>query len=134
MNGGDVGGFQFMNVVTHPQPRLSVRNLRAGYGVTPVLSDLSFELEHSEILSVIGPSGSGKSTLLKAICGLADVFAGEILLNGRAIQSAAINRRGLGVVFQEYALFPTMSVFDNIAFPLRSAKSPVARGEIKART
>jgi ABC-type Fe3+/spermidine/putrescine transport system ATPase subunit len=81
----------------------------------------------------VGPSGSGKSTLLKAICGLADVFSGEIVLDGQPIQSMAVNRRGLGVVFQEYALFPTMSVFDNIAFPLRAAKPPAGRSEIRAK-
>ena len=119
--------------VDEVRTRLSVRDLWAGYGKAPILRGISFELEASEILSVVGPSGSGKSTLLKAICGLADVFSGEIVLDGQPIQSMAVNRRGLGVVFQEYALFPTMSVFDNIAFPLRAAKPPAGRSEIRAK-
>src|ERR1044072_5402894 len=119
--------------VDEVRTRLSVRDLWAGYGKAPILRGISFELEASEILSVVGPSGSGKSTLLKAICGLADVFSGEIVLDGQPIQSMAVNRRGLGGVFQEYALFPTMSVFDNIAFPLRAAKPPAGRSEIRAK-
>ena len=89
------------------------------YGETCALRDVSLSIEDDEYLTLLGPSGSGKSTLLRLIAGLERPDRGTVLLNGQDITDIAPHRRGLGIVQQNYALFPHMTVFDNIAFGLR---------------
>lgn len=89
------------------------------YGDTSALRDVSLTIEDDEYLTLLGPSGSGKSTLLRLIAGLERPDKGTIQLNGEDITGLAPHRRGLGIVQQNYALFPHMTVFDNVAFGLR---------------
>lgn len=89
------------------------------YGETCALRDISLTIEDDEYLTLLGPSGSGKSTLLRLIAGLDRPDRGTVYLNGEDITGLAPHRRGLGIVQQNYALFPHMSVFDNVAFGLR---------------
>ncbi len=96
-----------------------------------VVHDLSLEIAEGELFVLLGPSGSGKSTVLRMIAGLAEADAGRILLHGRDVTPLPPQRRGVGFVFQSYALFRGMSVADNIEFPLAIRK--VGRGERRRR-
>ena len=89
------------------------------YGGAPVVNDVSLEIGDGEFFVLLGPSGSGKSTLLRAIAGLTAVDHGRIALHGRDVTHVAARKRGVGLVFQNYALFRHMTVADNIEFALR---------------
>ena len=84
---------------------------------------ISMQVDTGELLAVIGPSGSGKSTLLKLVAGLETGHAGSILLNGQDLAGTPVHRRGIGMVFQSYALFPHLSVADNVAYGMARARS-----------
>jgi putative spermidine/putrescine transport system ATP-binding protein len=101
------------------------------YGSVAAVERLSLQLAQGEFLSLLGPSGSGKTTTLQMIAGLAQPSAGEILLAGRPIGPLPPYKRGIGMVFQNYALFPHLTVARNIAFPLEMRHMPVA--EIRKR-
>lgn len=100
-------------------------------GSTLVVRDLTLEVLRGEFLTLLGPSGSGKTTCLMMLAGFESVTTGRISLNGRPINNLPPYRRGIGVVFQNYALFPHMTVFQNVAFPLTVRKRP--KGEIRER-
>lgn len=106
--------------------KLSVRSLRKTYGAVVALGDTSIDLVEGEFLTLLGPSGSGKTTLLMAIAGLSLPDSGEVWINGKLATYLPPNRRDIGVVFQNYALFPHMTVAENIAFPLRMRKTSEA--------
>src|SRR6201981_2309104 len=89
------------------------------YGGVPVVNDVSLDIGDGEFFVLLGPSGSGKSTLLRAIAGLIGVDHGRIALHGRDVTHVAARKRGVGLVFQNYALFRHMTVADNIEFALR---------------
>src|SRR5579863_9791102 len=89
------------------------------YGGVPVVNDVSLQIGDGECFVLLGPSGSGKSTLLRAIAGLTTVDHGRIALHGRDVTHVAARKRGVGLVFQNYALFRHMTVADNIEFALR---------------
>lgn len=108
---------------TEPLVRFSGVN-KSYDGSTYVVSDLNFEVRRGEFLSLLGPSGSGKTTTLMMLAGFERPSAGTILLDGKPLDDVPPWRRGIGIVFQSYALFPHMSVFDNIAFPLRQRRRP----------
>ena len=110
---------------------LELNGVRKAFGATPVLDDVSLSLEAREFIAFLGPSGSGKSTLLRIIAGLETADAGEVWLDGRRIDQLAPGDRGVAMVFQHYALYPHMSVRENMAFGLRNARVP--RDEIEAR-
>ncbi|TFI58674.1 ATP-binding cassette domain-containing protein [Sphingomonas parva] len=110
---------------------LELSNVRKAYGATPVLDDVSLTMAAREFVAFLGPSGSGKSTLLRIIAGLETADAGEVRLDGRRIDTLAPGDRGVAMVFQHYALYPHMSVRENMAFGLRNAGVP--RQEIAAR-
>lgn len=101
------------------QPALSVRNLTKRYGNEAVLNDVSFNVAEGESLVLLGPSGSGKSTTLRIIAGLEDPDSGEVILHEREIEHLRARDRNVGVIFQNYALFPEMTVAENIAFGLK---------------
>jgi putative spermidine/putrescine transport system ATP-binding protein len=101
---------------------LSIRNLHKSYGATPVFQDIHCEIERGEFVTLLGPSGCGKSTLLRCIAGLTEVDGGQILLDGQDLVPLAPQKRGIGMVFQSYALFPNMTVQQNVAFGLRMQK------------
>ncbi|MBV8688015.1 MAG: ATP-binding cassette domain-containing protein [Alphaproteobacteria bacterium] len=110
---------------------LELSNIRKAYGGTPVLDDVSLSVAEREFIAFLGPSGSGKSTLLRIIAGLETLDAGEVRLGGERIDPLPPGRRGVAMVFQHYALYPHMSVRENMAFGLRNARVP--REEIEAR-
>ena len=110
---------------------LELINVRKAYGGTPVLEDVSLRIEDREFVAFLGPSGSGKSTLLRIIAGLETADAGEVRLDDRRIDRLPPGERGVAMVFQHYALYPHMSVRENMAFGLRNAR--VAKAEIATR-
>ena len=95
---------------------LDVSGLSKRYGQTPVFGDIDFGIAEGELVTLLGPSGCGKSTLLRCIAGLEPVDAGRIHVDGKDITTLAPQRRGIGMVFQSYALFPNLTVAGNIAF------------------
>ncbi len=101
------------------------------YGSTPVIHGVSLEASEGEFVVFVGPSGCGKSTLLRMVAGLEDVTEGDVFIDGRLVTDVAPADREVSMVFQSYALYPHMSVFDNIAFGLRMGKMPA--DQIKAR-
>ena len=101
------------------------------YGAVVALSEIDLEVFGGEFLTLLGPSGSGKTTVLNLIAGMVGPTAGRIWIDGRDITDLPPNRRGLGMVFQNYALMPHMTVFENVAFPLRVRK--LAMGEIRRK-
>ena len=98
--------------------KLSVKNLNKSFDGKKVLNDLSFELYEGEFLSILGPSGCGKTTLLRILIGLDRADSGEILKNGKDISGLSSLQRGMGIVFQNYALFPNMTVLENVKYAL----------------
>jgi spermidine/putrescine transport system ATP-binding protein len=110
---------------------LTVTNLSVSYGEFAAVSDVSFGVSRGEFVSILGPSGCGKTTLLRAIAGYVYPDAGEIVLNGKPITYASPQQRRIGMVFQNYALFPHMTVAQNIGFALALERRPST--EIKAR-
>ena len=98
---------------------LSLRNLVKRYGKVTATDSVSLDVEAGEFVSLLGPSGSGKTTLLMLLAGFETADSGEIRLHGRDISRVPPNKRDIGMVFQRYALFPHMTVAQNVAFPLR---------------
>jgi ABC-type Fe3+/spermidine/putrescine transport system ATPase subunit len=97
---------------------LEIQNLCSSYEDSPLLQHINLTLHHGEILCLLGPSGSGKTTLLKLIAGLEEGDAGKILFRGENIAGIPPHKRKIGMMFQEYALFPHKNVYENIAFGL----------------
>jgi multiple sugar transport system ATP-binding protein len=110
---------------------LDLRGIQKSFGATPVLDDLSLTLEAREFIAFLGPSGSGKSTLLRIIAGLETADKGEVWLEDRRVDQLPPGERGVAMVFQHYALYPHMSVRENMAFGLRNAR--VGKDEIERR-
>jgi ABC-type Fe3+/spermidine/putrescine transport system ATPase subunit len=110
---------------------LRVERIRKTFGNTIAIEDVSFEVAQGEIVAVLGPSGCGKSTLLAVIAGLEIPETGEVYWNEEPLRDVAPHLRGFGLMFQDYALFPHMNVFDNIAFGLRMLDMP--RDMVNAR-
>jgi spermidine/putrescine ABC transporter ATP-binding subunit len=98
---------------------LRLRNVAKSYGAVQAVADVSLDVIESEFLTLLGPSGSGKTTLLMMVAGFVPATSGKILLNGRDIASLPPEKRNFGMVFQGYALFPHLTVFENVAFPLK---------------
>lgn len=97
---------------------LEIKNLTKIYNNKKVLNDISFEVNDGEFLSILGPSGCGKTTLLKILIGIENSTSGIIIKNGVNITKADPSKRGMGIVFQNYALFPNMTVLENVMYAL----------------
>ena len=110
---------------------LNLRNIVKRFGLVDVIHGISFDIDGGEFVVFVGPSGCGKSTLLRMICGLESVSAGEILIDNQVMNDVPAARRGLALVFQSYALYPHMTVYQNMAFGLENLGTPKA--EIQAR-
>ena len=106
---------------------LELRNVRKSWGKTEVLSDVSFRIGAGGFLTLLGPSGCGQSTLLRLISGLDEVTGGEILIDGRDVSKVSAADRNLGMVFQNYALFPHLTIEENIGYGLKIRKVEKAR-------
>jgi multiple sugar transport system ATP-binding protein len=113
------------------QPAVSVKDLKIAYGDHTVIEKLSMDIAPREFLVLLGPSGCGKSTLLNAIAGLQDITDGEMWISGKNVTWDEPKDRGIGMVFQSYALYPRMTVRKNLSFGLRVAG--LAKAEIDAR-
>ena len=103
---------------------LEAERIRKSFGPVKVLDDVSFRVRAGEFVTLLGPSGCGKTTLLRIIAGLEQADHGSVLLGGRAVDHLPANRRAVNTVFQSYALFPHLTVFENVAFGLRARRFP----------
>jgi iron(III) transport system ATP-binding protein len=112
-------------------PLLSLKNLSKRFDNTPAVTDVSLDVERGEFFGLLGPSGCGKTTTLRMIAGLEKPDSGAIEFDGNAITNQPAEHRGFGMVFQNYALFPHLNVFENVAFGLRARHKP--RTEISER-
>lgn len=101
---------------------LELQNITAGYDNNVILKDLNFQVEKGELVSLLGSSGCGKTTTLRLIAGFSSPMDGKFIFNEKDYTSVPLNRRNFGFVFQSYALFPHMTVFDNVAFGLKMRK------------
>ena len=110
---------------------ISLDNIRKSFGKTDVIHGVSMDIADGEFIVIVGPSGCGKSTLLRMVAGLETVTAGEIRIDGERVNDVEPMDRDIAMVFQNYALYPHMSVFDNMAYGLKIRKLPMA--EIQAR-
>jgi spermidine/putrescine transport system ATP-binding protein len=99
-------------------PDLEVRNVSRSFGRGPVVDDVSFSVSHGEFVAVMGPSGCGKTTLLRIVAGLETLDQGQVFIRGRDVSNVPVNERSTRLVWQNYALFPHLDVFGNIAFGL----------------
>src|SRR5882757_1386726 len=101
---------------------LNLRGISKTFGATPVLHDIDLDIADGEFLTLVGPSGCGKSTLLRIIAGLERQDAGTVAIGSRGVDHLRAHERKVAMVFQNYALYPHMSVFENIALPLTMSR------------
>jgi len=114
--------------------RIEMNNIVKRYGDGfPAVNDVSLDIRDGELMILVGPSGCGKSTLLRMIVGLEDITSGDMLIDGKRVNDLAPRDRNLSMVFQNYALYPHLTVFENIAFPLRLARGKFSEQEIRDR-
>ena len=110
---------------------IMIRNVEKSYGDTKVIHGVSIDIADGELIVIVGPSGCGKSTLLRMVAGLEEITGGEIAIGGRVVNRLEPKDRDIAMVFQNYALYPHMSVFDNMAYGLKIAGKP--RTEVEER-
>lgn len=105
---------------------VEMKNIYKQYGDFRASDNVSFGIEKGKLVALLGPSGSGKTTLLRMIAGLETPNAGDIFIDGKRVNDIPASKRGIGFVFQSYALFRYMTVYDNVAFGLELQKVPKA--------
>ncbi|MGE5097632.1 MAG: ABC transporter ATP-binding protein [Betaproteobacteria bacterium] len=105
-------------------PALEISSLTKRYGDSVAVDGFALKVARGELVALLGPSGCGKTTTLRMIAGLAQPTSGRIVLEGRPVDNVPIHRRNIGMVFQQYALFPFLSVFENVAYGLRERRVP----------
>lgn len=110
---------------------LELRHVMKKYGAHTVLDDVCLEIDDGQIVSVLGPSGGGKTTLLNVLLGTTEVSSGEILCDGDDIAGVPMEKRGFNIVFQDYALFPNLSAYENIVYGLRNNPSASTKEEVE---
>lgn len=115
----------------HTPPGVELSDVTVRLGGRKILDSLSLTCEHGEFVTLLAPSGEGKSTVLNAIAGFLAIDTGRVLVQGRDVTSAPVHRRDVGFIFQDFALFPNMSVWDNVAYPLRLRR--VKKAELTRR-
>ncbi len=111
--------------------RLELSGIKKNFGATEVLKGIDLVVEDGQFVAFVGPSGCGKSTLLRLICGLDEISAGHMAIDGEIVDTVPPSKRGIAMVFQSYALYPHMSVADNMGYALRLAGTP--KDEIRRR-
>jgi ABC-type sugar transport system ATPase subunit len=112
---------------------LTLRGVRKSYGAIDVMHGVDLDIADGEFVVFVGPSGCGKSTLLRMIAGLEEITAGTVAIGDRLVNEVAASKRGVAMVFQNYALYPHMSVYKNMAFGLKQAKTPPAEIDLRVR-
>ena len=112
---------------------LTLRNVAKSYGNTQVIESIDLDIEDGEFVVFVGPSGCGKSTLLRMIAGLEEISGGDISIGDQVMNEVAPAKRGVAMVFQTYALYPHMSVYNNMAFGLKQAKMPKTEIDTRVR-
>jgi len=115
--------------------RVIFQNVTKMYGgnPTPAVSDLNMEVEDQEFLVLVGPSGCGKSTAMRMVAGLEEISGGQIVIGDRVVNDLPPKDRDVAMVFQSYALYPHMSVYDNLAYPLKLRKVPKVERDQRVR-
>jgi len=113
------------------KPIVELRSLRKAYGDNTIINDFNLTINNGEFITILGPSGCGKTTVLRLIAGFEEANGGQIILDGEDVTNIPAEQRHVNTVFQSYALFPHMTIFDNVAFGLRMQKVP--ESEIKTR-
>lgn len=113
------------------KPLVQIKNINKFYGKNHVVKDLSIDVQEGEFLTILGSSGSGKSTTLRMVAGFEQPTTGEIMLDGINVADKEPFERDVNTVFQSYALFPHMTIFDNVAYGLKMQKTP--KDEIRER-
>lgn len=114
------------------KPLLNLTNVNKYFDISHILKDISLDIHDGEFLTLLGPSGCGKTTMLRCIAGLESINSGDILLNGSSIKDLPPNKRNVNTVFQNYALFPHLNIYDNVAYGPRIKKS-MNEAELKIR-
>ena len=99
---------------------LELQNVKKSYDEVTILQNINLCIEEGEIVSILGPSGCGKTTLLNLILGITDLDEGKIIFNDKDITDVPMEERGFNIVFQDYALFPNLNVYENITYGLRN--------------
>ena len=110
---------------------LELKNVKKSYDGTVVLKNISLDIGEGEIVSILGPSGCGKTTLLNLILGIVDADGGRIIFNGEDLTDVPMEKRGFNIVFQDYALFPNLNVYQNITYGLRNRPEISSREEVE---
>ena len=111
--------------------KINLKNLEKSYGKTKVIHDLSIDINEGELIVIVGPSGCGKSTLLRMVAGLEDINSGSILIDNKIVNDLEPMERNIAMVFQNYALYPHMTVFENMSYGLKILK--ILKDEINSR-
>ena len=111
--------------------KLVLEKVYKNYGEVEAVKDLSFTVRDREFLAIVGPSGCGKSSTLRMIAGLEIITAGDIILDGAKINSIRARDRDIALAFESYALYPHLTTYKNLAFPLQTKK--VTKGEIREK-
>ncbi len=102
---------------------ITLKDIRKAFGSVEVIKGVDLEVKSGEFMVFVGPSGCGKSTLLRLISGLEDITSGTMSFDGQVVNDLAPSKRGIAMVFQSYALYPHMKVYDNMAFGMQLAKA-----------
>ncbi len=110
---------------------LELKKVKKSYDGTTVLKNIDLKIDKGEIVSILGPSGCGKTTLLNLILGLTDVTNGQIIFDGKDITNMPMEKRGFNIVFQDYALFPNLNVYENIVYGLRNNPKIATNKEVQ---
>lgn len=110
---------------------LQLEHIKKSFGGVAVLEDITLEVEKGEIVSILGPSGCGKTTLLNLILGITDADSGSIVFDGKEITNAPMEKRGFNIVFQDYALFPNLNVYQNITYGLKNKPDIASEKEVE---
>src|SRR5690349_15398757 len=108
---------------------VSLRNLVKRFGATAAVDGVSLEVSEGEFVTFLGSSGSGKTTTLLIVAGFEDPTSGDVLVDGKSVLAVPPHKRNIGMVFQRYTLFPHLTVFENVAFPLSVRRRPKAEIE-----
>ncbi|MCI6467836.1 MAG: ABC transporter ATP-binding protein [Faecalicatena sp.] len=109
---------------------LKLEHIKKSYDKVTILNDINLEIEDGEIVSILGPSGCGKTTLLNLILGITDANSGKIVFQGEDITNVPMEKRGFNIVFQDYALFPNLNVYQNIVYGLKNKPGITTKEEL----